>query len=247
MRALLLSAGYGKRLQPITNEIPKCLIEINGVPLLEYWLEMITDAGIKEILVNLHYKAEKVSDFITKSKYKPNVTMVYENKLLGTGGTLLKNADFFIRDSIMLIHADNLSLFNMNEFIQSHQKRPPNTDITMMTFTTPTPKSCGIVQLDENGIVKAFYEKSINPHGNLASAALFIMEPSILDFLKQFSNNVIDFSAEVIPHYIDRIYTYHNATYHRDIGTIESLNIARKEFPIIYEKYQKEIDQKLFI
>lgn len=246
MRALLLSAGFGKRLLPITNEIPKCLVEINGHPLLEYWLKMLTDAGIKEILVNLHYKAEKVSDFITKSEYKTYVKMIFEDKLLGTGGTLLKNADFFKEDSIMLIHADNLSLFNMNEFIQSHQKRPPNTDITMMTFTTPTPESCGIVQLDENGIVKAFYEKSINPPGNLASAALFIMEPSVLDFLKQFSNDVIDFSAEVIPHYIDRIYTYHNNVYHRDIGTIESLNSAKKEFPDIYEKYQNRTDQRLF-
>ena len=237
MRALLLSAGFGKRLRPLTDKIPKCLVEINGVPLLELWLKMITDAGIQQILVNLHYKAEKVSDYILKSKYNPFVSMVYEEKLLGTGGTLLKNVDFFTGEPIMLIHADNLSLFNMADFIRRHNERPSNTEITMMTFTTPTPESCGIVQLDEQGIVKSFFEKSIDPPGNLASAALFIIEPTVLDFLRQFNKEEIDLSAEVIPHFIGRIYTYHNATYHRDIGTIESLNTAKKEFPAIYKKY----------
>jgi len=244
MRALLLSAGFGKRLRPLTDDIPKCLVEINGVPLLEYWLKMLTDAGVRQILVNLHYKAEKVTDFITKSKYKQFVTLVYEERLLGTGGTLLKNANFFLGDSIMLIHADNLSLFNIQKFIQRHQNRPPRTEITMMTFTTPTPESCGIVELDDNDIVKAFYEKSINPPGNLASAALFILEPSVLNFVNQFKKEELDFSADIVPHYIGQIYTYYNFTYHRDIGTIESLDIARKEFPVIYEKYIKEIDQK---
>jgi mannose-1-phosphate guanylyltransferase len=237
MRALLLSAGFGKRLRPLTDNIPKCLVEINGVPLLEYWLKMLTDAGIHQILVNLHYKAKKVSDYILESKYNTFVKMVYEEQLLGTGGTLLKNIDFFIGEPIMLIHADNLSLFNMSDFIRRHHERPSDTDITMMTFTTPTPESCGIVKLNEKGIVKAFFEKSQNPPGNLASAALFIMEPTVLDFLRQFNKEEIDFSAEVIPHYIGHIYTFHNATYHRDIGTIESLNTAKKEFPAIYNKY----------
>ncbi len=236
MRALLLSAGYGKRLQPITNDIPKCLVEINGVPLLEYWLEMILNAGIQEILINTHYLSEKVINFIDNSKYRHFVTIVFEEILLGTGGTLLKNAEFFKDESCMLIHADNLSLFNMKEFIQSHQKRPTYTDLTMMTFTSPTPESCGIVQLDDKFVVKAFFEKVKNPPGNIANAALFIIEPSVIIFLKNFIEETIDFSAEVIPHYIGRIFTYHNSIYHRDIGTIESLMIANKEFPIILNK-----------
>jgi len=240
MHALLLSAGFGTRLRPLTDNIPKCLVEINGVPLLEYWLKMLTDAGIHQILVNLHYKAEKVTDFIKNSKYQPFVKLVYEDKLLGTGGTLLKNIDFFNGEAIMLIHADNLSLFNMADFIRRHNERPSDTEITMMTFTTTTPKSCGIVQLDEQGIVKAFFEKSQNPPGNLASAALFIMEPTVLDFLRQFNKEEFDFSAEVIPHYVNRIFTYHNETYHRDIGTMESLEIAKKKFPIVFEEYQKK-------
>lgn len=239
MRALLLAAGFGKRLLPLTQEIPKCLVTINKIPLLEYWLEILIQGGITEILINLHYLPEKVREFVQQSKYKRYITMVYEEKLVGTGGTLLKNRDFFCGDSVMLIHADNLSLFNISEFIDAHKNRPTGAEITMMTFTTSTPESCGIVQVNDKGIVLAFYEKIKNPPGNIANGAVFIIEPLVIEFLDSFYKEEIDFSKEVIPHYVGRIATYHNNLYHRDIGTLESLQIAELDFPEVYKKYNK--------
>ncbi len=78
MKALLLAAGLGTRLRPITNIIPKCLVPINGKPLLEIWLETLTKAGVKEFLINTHYLHEKVEAFVYDSKYKNVVTLVYE-------------------------------------------------------------------------------------------------------------------------------------------------------------------------
>ena len=230
MKALLLSAGMGTRLRPLTNTIPKCLVPIHGKVLMEYWLEMLSNSGVFPILVNLHYYADKVCDYIKKSPYSSIVKTVYEETLLGTAGTLLKNRNFFGDQSFMLIHGDNLSRFDVKAFIAKHANRPSECEMTMMTFTTHTPESCGIVELDRHGVVQSFHEKVKNPPGNLANAAVYILEPSILEFLESLGKEVIDFSTEVLPHYGGKIFTFHNNVYHRDIGTIESYETALKEF-----------------
>jgi mannose-1-phosphate guanylyltransferase len=230
LRALLLAAGLGTRLRPLTDSIPKCLVPIHGRPLLDYWLEMLTEAGVTPILVNLHYFADRVREYIAGSGYQNDALAVYEEDLLGTAGTLLKNRDFFGEEPIMLVHADNFSSFDVSLFIARHKARPAGCVITMMTFSTPTPESCGIVELDGDGIVQRFHEKVASPPGDLANGAVYILEPEIIDFLAGLSREVIDFSTEVLPHYLGRIYTFHNNTYHRDIGTMESYKKALGEY-----------------
>ena len=92
-KTILLAAGYGKRLKPITNELPKCLVPINGRPLLDIWLNKLTKEGFGPFLINTHYKNELVNDFIKKSEFKNQIEIVYEERLLGTAGTLIKNID----------------------------------------------------------------------------------------------------------------------------------------------------------
>lgn len=70
MKALLLAAGFGNRLKPITDYMPKCLVPINGKPLLAYWIENLVAAGVQEILINLHYKADQVQAFVDHSPIK---------------------------------------------------------------------------------------------------------------------------------------------------------------------------------
>jgi len=218
----------GTRLRPLTDTIPKCLVPIHGKPLLGYWFSMLHDAGVYPILVNLHYLAEKVREYIETSDFRQIVSTVYEEKLLGTGGTLFGNRAFFDQGPLMLVHADNLSRFDVHAFIDSHRTRPPGCEITMMTFRTPAPKSCGIVELDKRGVVQAFHEKVPDPPGNRANGAVYILEPSIFDFLESLGKSVIDFSTEVLPRYIGRIFTFHNDEFHMDIGTMENYEMANK-------------------
>ncbi|CCK81671.1 nucleotidyltransferase family protein [Desulfobacula toluolica] len=230
MKALLLSAGFGTRLRPLTEFIPKCLVPIKGKPLMEYWLDMLCREKITPVMVNLHYLSKKVEDYIATSPYREFVTTVYEESLLGTGGTLLKNRHFFDKESVFMAHGDNLSLFDLTDFVKSHDSRPGHCEMTMMTFETDTPQSCGIVELDSDNVVCAFHEKVDHPPGNLANGAVYILEPSVLDFLDSLGKKVIDFSTEVLPHYIGRIKTFHNSRYHRDIGTMESYRKAQNDF-----------------
>ncbi len=231
MKAILLAAGLGTRLRPITDHIPKCLVPINGRPLLEYWVLDLAQAGISSLLVNLHYKADLVKRFIEEGDFSIPIKTVFEKKLLMTGGTLLKNQAFFGEQPVMLVHADNLCSCNFREFINSHTSRPNGTEITMMTFTTTSPENCGIVEIDDDGIVRGFYEKVQNPPSRLANAAVYIIDPSIIKFIANLGKKEVDFSTEVLPLYIGKINTWHNDEYHRDIGNIESLLAAQIEFP----------------
>lgn len=234
MKALLLAAGFGTRLRPITDTVPKCMVPIIGKPLLAYWLEMLKSADIHDILINTHYLAETVEDFINNSEeYKELVTLVKEDDLLGTAGTLLKNRSFFNEESVILIHADNLSVFSMKDFINAHQQRPREAAITMMLFKTDMPQHSGIVELNEVGIVTAFHEKVEFPPGDLANGAVYIVEPEIFTYLSNLNKSFIDFSTEVLPCFLNRIYTFENTIYHRDIGTLESYEKAQKELVVI--------------
>lgn len=229
MRALLLAAGLGTRLKPITDEIPKCLVPINGIPLLELWIDTLIQAGVKEILINTHYFSEKVVNFIDTNPNKKYITLVYEEVLLNTGGTVLSNKSFFGNESFLLIHADNLTFCDFNAFIKSHMNRPVYTEMTMMLFKSNTPKSCGIVKLNKQNVVEDFFEKVDNPPSNLANGAVYICEPSIINYLDSLNKENIDFSLEVIPEYLGKINTYLNNIYHKDIGTPETYEEAQTD------------------
>lgn len=233
LRALLLAAGLGTRLRPLTKEIPKCLVKIAGRPLLDYWLELLCHGGVTRILVNLHYLPAAVTGYLRGSGYGSNVSIVHEDRLLGTGGTLLRNRNFFGTGPAMLIHADNLSFFDVQAFVQRFETRMSGIEITMMTFATDDPESCGIVEVDDAGVVRAFHEKVQDPPGNLANAAVYIVAPSVMEWMATLGKEVIDFSTEVLPGYVGRINTFHNDVYHRDIGTADSLLAAEREIAAI--------------
>ena len=230
MRALLLAAGFGVRLRPITDNLPKCLVPIQGKPLLGYWLDMLLLNGIERVLVNTHYLPNVVRAFLTESRHVDLIDIVHEDELLGTGGTVLRNREYLSGGAFMVVHADNLTRFDVGVFIRFHESRPAGIDITMMTFNTDSPHTCGIVEADTHGVVVKFHEKVDHPPSNHANAAVYIFEPRVLDFLNSLGKAHIDISTEVLPHYLGRILIFHNSDYHRDIGTPESLALAECEF-----------------
>lgn len=227
MRAILLAAGFGTRLRPITDHVPKALVPVDGRPLLEYWLHSLFNSGFERILVNTHYKAEQVNDLIAHSRYSDRIDVVHEDTLLGTAGTLRKNAEFCEEGPCFVAHADNLCICDFNAFQQAHKTRSPDCLMTMMTFDAPDPTQCGIVVTDECGVVQEFHEKVHNPPGTKASAAVYIMERNVIDFIRGLTGECPDLSNDVVPHFIGRIQTWHNDRYHIDVGTLTSFGMAQ--------------------
>ncbi|MEM7466138.1 MAG: nucleotidyltransferase family protein [Pseudomonadota bacterium] len=230
MKALLLAAGLGTRLRPITNTIPKCLVPIHGFPLLGYWFDLLFAAGFERVLVNTHYFSESVERFVATNRWREQIDLVFEENLLGTGGTVKNNVSFFAGEAGLVAHADNLSRFDVAAFLARHRVRPSLAEITMMTFDTDAPKSCGIVEEDRDGLVQAFHEKSSNPPSCRANGAVFVFEPSVFDFICQLEKDHIEISTDVLPRFLGRICTFLNNDYHRDIGTPEGLALAEREF-----------------
>jgi mannose-1-phosphate guanylyltransferase len=230
VKALVLAAGLGTRLRPLTNSVPKCMVPIHGRPLLDYWLELLLAHGIERVLINTHYLPGTVREFVSRSTWRDRVDLVHEDELLGTGGTILRNRDYLEDDAFLVAHGDNLTRFDVAAFLARHRTRPPEVEITMMTFKTDTPQSCGIVEEDRRSVVTQFWEKVAKPPGDHANGAVYIFEPSVIGFLAALNKQFIDISTEVLPHYLGRIVTFHNEDYHRDIGTLESLRRAEAEF-----------------
>jgi len=222
MRAMLLAAGLGTRLRPLTDTIPKCLVPIKGRALLGVWLDRLSQVGVGPFLINTHYLPEQVQAFVASSPYRDRVTLSHEEELLGTAGTLIANLQFFEGKDGLLIHADNYCLTDFEGFIQAHSKRPSCCLMTMMTFRTDNPQSCGIVEIDERGIVVGFHEKIEKPPGNLANGAVYLLSADFLKILDTELNAVTDFSTEVLQHLVGRIYTYESREFFIDIGTPEA-------------------------
>ncbi len=226
MKTILLAAGFGTRLRPLTDKIPKCLVPIKGKPLLQIWLETLRNAGLNDYLINTHYLSKQVDFFINHSLFKMNCLLRNENVLLGTAGTLLSNLDFIGHDECLLIHADNYCLANFTDFINAHKERPSNCLLTMMTFRTDNPSACGIVELDENNLVIGFHEKVESPPGNLANGAIYILSTDLIKIINEKFSTVTDFSTEILPHFLGKIYTYETNELFMDIGTTEAYSKA---------------------
>jgi len=198
--------------------------------LLEYWLDLLFAANPDQVVINTHHHAGMVETYVRHTAWSDRIALAYEPELLGTGGTILRHQAILSSGAFVVAHADNLSTFDCRAFLRRHAERPRGCLITMMTFRTSSPQSCGIVSLDEGGVVREFHEKVKVPPGDLANAAVYVLEPEIFDFLRGLKKSRIDFSTEVIPSFLGRIFTFHNVAYHEDIGTLERWKRAQFEY-----------------
>jgi mannose-1-phosphate guanylyltransferase len=232
LNILLLAGGFGTRLRPLTDATPKCLVEIDGRPLLSYWLNnLFSSKYVDKVMINTHHLAEQVKEYINSSIWRERIIISHEEVLLGTAGTIIANQPFFSDKDFCVIHADNFSIFNFDHFIEMHNQRPVNCVMTMMTFLTDDPISCGTVSLDENNIVIKFEEKK-SKINHLANAAIYVFDDRFFELIKEVPHEINDISTQLIELMIGKIFTYPNYTYHRDIGNLKSLKSVNTDIKI---------------
>jgi len=230
MKAFLMAAGLGSRLRPITDTIPKCLVPINGVPLIDYWLKLFKTHGINEILINSHYLHDKVSDYLSQNNYGLTISLFYEKALLGSLGTLINHKKEFNDDGqILVCYSDNLTDVNLTSLIRFHDSH--NLDATIGLFRCQDPTQCGIVELDINDTVVGFEEKPARPKGDLANAGIYIFNTSILsDFADDNAKSgVQDIGNDLLPKLIGRMKGYRISEFLLDIGSLENYKLANEK------------------
>jgi mannose-1-phosphate guanylyltransferase len=220
LKAFLLAAGVGSRLGEITADTPKCLVPINGKPLLDYWFDSFKLAGIDEILINLHYLPEKV---IAHLKQLPNnfqVKPFYEETLLGSAGTIRKAWDFVGKDeSFYIVYADNFAEVNLRKLYEFHIAKQ-NPVLTLLAYPTDEPQRCGILELDKNDKVISFEEKPKFPRSNFANAGIHVASRELIDFIPE--KLPADLGFHVLPNLVGKMYGYVTDEYIQDIGTPEA-------------------------
>ncbi len=228
MKALLLAAGFGTRLRPLTNSVPKCLVSIAGEPLLGIWLRRLNAAGVEGFLVNTHYLSDQVFAYLDAHPLRERITVVHEPLLRGTAGTLIANIDYFAGTDGLLIHADNWCLADLSAFIAAHHARQTRCALTMLGFRTDTPSNCGILEIDDDGVVAGFHEKVADPPGNLANGAVYLLSPEFLVEMRTRFRESTDFSTQVLPHFVNRIQVYETSAPFLDIGAPTSYARAQE-------------------
>lgn len=230
MKAFLLAAGLGTRLRPLTYTIPKCLVPIQGRPLLAWWMDLFEKYHVSEVLINTNYLPDLVREFINVYNHmQKNVKLVesYEKELLGSGGTVLDNRSFVENEEEFFIcYADNLTNVDLASMMSFHKKN--QALLTMGLFHTNNPKACGIAECDIEGKIQDFVEKPEQPKSNLANAGIYIANKKIYDYIPHRS--FVDFGKDVLPALVGKMYGYPIKEYLLDVGTWPNYEKAQKEW-----------------
>ncbi len=228
MKAFLLAAGNGTRLRPLTDSIPKCLVPIRGVPLLQIWMDLCHRNGISEVLINVHAHAAVVRRFLQESSIDLKVTVSEERVLLGSAGTLLANRQWVGSDpEFWVFYADVLTTARLSSLLEVHHRE--NQLATLGLYEVPDPTRCGIVTLDENGTVLDFVEKPQAPSSNLAFCGIMLASRGLLDVIPQ--QIPADIGFHVLPKLRGQMAAYRVPDYLVDIGTLENFTLAQTTWP----------------
>jgi len=233
MKAILLSAGLGTRLKPLTDNTPKCLLPINGVPLLYRWIYALEKCGIKEVLINTHYLSDQVEKSIESiKKTKINLRLAFEETLLGTAGTVWNNQKFICDESCVIINADTITKFDIKKMLRFHLKYNPLA--TLGYYSNDNPVGCGLIKLENNTVIR-FEEKPDLAFSNLVYAGLLIINNSIfekLPFLDKKDNcyKGLDFGYDVFPNLIGSMIGFKINEPIIDIGDVNTYNNLKDQW-----------------
>jgi NDP-sugar pyrophosphorylase family protein len=181
-KAVILAGGLGKRLRPLTSEIPKTLLPIKDKPILYYAIENLKEYGITEIVLSVGYKAKKIADYFGDgANFGVNISYSQEKEPLGTGGAIKLASKNFQEDFIVL-NGDNLADFNFYKMLEVHNRN--KAKITIALYPVEDVTKFGIAKIEGEGITK-FIEKPKKEEApsNLSNAGAYIINPKVLEIL----------------------------------------------------------------
>jgi NDP-sugar pyrophosphorylase family protein len=198
MKAMLLAAGLGTRLRPLTDNIPKCLVPVAGKPLMQHNLGWLRAQGVDELVVNLFNHAGAVVNFLGDgSAFGVRVNYSREPELMGTAGAIWMARRFFLGERFWVVYGDNL--FNVNLARLENQHRSTKATLTMALFWREDVSASGVANLNTENRIVSFQEKpgagDVSSHW--VNAGLYLCEPEIFTYISP--GKPWDFGYEVFP------------------------------------------------
>ncbi len=179
-KAVILAGGKGTRLRPITYEIPKPMVPVQGRPILEHLINLLRKYDIRDVTLSIGYLGEKVKEYFGDgSKWGIKIRYVEEKEPLGTAGSLYYAREWLDEPFIML-NGDNLINIDLLSFFHFHKKHGGLATIALTTVEDPT--SFGVAVLEGPRITR-FVEKPKVPISNLISVGVYVLEPAVINML----------------------------------------------------------------
>lgn len=225
-QAFVLAAGVGSRLETLTREKPKCLLPIQGKPLLQIWLELLRSQNVTRVLLNTHWLHQQVEAFVAewqRCNPSPRVTLFHEPVLLGSAGTIRANRNWVTPgDPFLILYADNLTDVPVGKLVDCHLRH--GLPFTLGVFRTAYPTQCGIAEIGPDDMVIGFVEKPAHPKSEWAAAGVYVADERIYDMFLPFQDieKGLDFGFHVIPNLTGRMKAYYIHDFLMDIGTPEA-------------------------
>ena len=233
-KAMILAAGEGTRLQPLTLNTPKTMLLVADTPLIAHIIHWLKSFNINEIGINLHYQGNKIVDYLGNgAQLGVKIEYSYEEKLLGTAGGVKRLENYFKEGPFVVVYGDVLTDFNLRKMTDFHLASGAVATIALIPISNTWEK--GIVELNKQGRILSFVEKP--PPGteksNLSNAGIYIVGPKVFDYIP--AAGFSDFAFDVFPHMLNDglpLFGYQLAPqdYLIDIGSLDKYRQANTDY-----------------
>jgi NDP-sugar pyrophosphorylase family protein len=230
MKAMVLAAGQGTRLRPVTDGRPKALVPVAGRPMIEYALLLLRHYGIREIIINLHHFGEQIEKHLGDGR-KLGLELSYsiERELLGTGGGLLKARPFLQDGTFIVINTDALIDLNLTELIAFH--RQAGAAATLVLRSDEKADQYGSMDIDVKGRIYRFLEAkaptpSVGPTRKLMFTGVQIFEPKVFGYMDPNEAQKFSTTMETYPRMLqagEALYGFCFEGFWQDLGTVERI------------------------
>src|ERR687891_293733 len=198
MKAMVMAAGLGTRLRPLTYEIPKPLVPVANRPIMEHILVRLGSNGLGEVIANLHWFPDTIRDrFGDGSRLGIELTYSYEEELLGTAGGVRNVREYFGSDPFLVMAADALTDIDLGGLVEAH--RANDGIATQAVKRVPNVSEFGVVVTGADGRVQGFQEKPdpAEALSDLANCMIYVLEPEAFDYFPD--KQEVDFALDVFP------------------------------------------------
>ena len=242
MKTVIMAGGKGTRIQSVVSDIPKPMIKIGKIPVLEYEIKNLVKQGFTDIIITVSHLGHIIKEYFGDGSFwGANITYYEEEYPLGNGGAL-----FFLRRQLdsdfLLLNADVVFDVDFHRFVKFHKEK--GGLVTLFTHPNSHPYDSGLIIADENGRVKKWLAKEEERpqyYKNLVNAGLHIINPAVLDMVD--AGNIYGRKREVISEKIDldrqilkplvqmgQVFSYNSPEYVKDMGTPDRLQVVEKDF-----------------
>ncbi len=247
MKAVIMAGGFGTRIQPLTSSIPKPMLPVANIPIMEYNIKKLIKIGIKDFIILLYFKPEIIKSYFKDGKeFGVNITYVLPDKDYGTAGAV-RYAKEFLDTTFIIVSGDLITDCNFKNIIDFHEKS--TSKLTIGITKVDNPLQFGVVVTNNEGKIERFLEKPswgevINDKIN---TGIYVLSPDILDFIPQ--NKPFDFSKDLFPLLMENdmpLWGYLLEGYWRDVGNITSYMEVHNDLfnGVVNLDYQKNLKLK---